>query len=477
MVGAFVVRAAAFLERFPYGRAPLAVLVLAVLAGLGELAVWQREREARPDLTLVTFTQLHQRMYAEALPAFEAEHRCKVHLQLMTNRVLQSRLQAALLTGAEVPDLVEIMNPNMGIFTRGPLADTGLVDLTDRIRSEGLDRALVASRFSISSGRGRIFALPHDVHPTGLCYRRDLVEALGIDVGTLRTWDDFVAMGQRLTEDLDHDGVPDRYALELSATGLTLPLLMRQRGEQVCDAAGRVSFDTPGTADTIVWYVHQMHGPQRLAYDPGVGQSMCKAMTDGLVLFYLTPDWRSRFFEMDTPNLKGKLALMPLPAWQPGGCRTTCWGGTGLAITKACPRPALAWELAKFLYLRPDQLGKRFQQSNIIPPLRAAWDLPELNAPSEFYSGQAVGRFYADLAPETPPEYVSACTSLAESKLTTTYLEAVAYYRRHGDRGLRGYVLAQLREQAGQVRRFQARDAFAERGDSPPATVPPPPQP
>ena len=41
------------------------------------------------------------------------------------------------------------------------------------------------------------------------------------------------------------------------------------------------------------------------------------AMSDGLVLFYFTPDWRTRQVEMDVPSLSGKLALMPLPAWTP----------------------------------------------------------------------------------------------------------------------------------------------------------------
>ncbi|MEY4549173.1 MAG: hypothetical protein RL685_5368, partial [Pseudomonadota bacterium] len=36
-------------------------------------------------------------------------------------------------------------------------------------------------------------------------------------------------------------------------------------------------------------------------------------------------------------------------------------------------------------------LGERFLATNIIPPLKEAWDLPELQLPNEFWSGQKLG--------------------------------------------------------------------------------------
>jgi len=76
--------------------------------------------------------------------------------------------------------------------------DFGLLDLTDRLRADGLDKRLVAIAPHVSGRRaGAFYALPHDVHPVMLAYRRDLVEALGIDVSKLTTWDKFVEVGRR----------------------------------------------------------------------------------------------------------------------------------------------------------------------------------------------------------------------------------------------------------------------------------------
>jgi arabinosaccharide transport system substrate-binding protein len=449
------------LNDFPYGKAPLLILVLAVVSGLLHGCLQLKRRADKPDLVFAIFAANHEEAYREVLPEFEREHGVKVQLQRVNSGALQSRLQSALLTGAEVPDMVELLEGSMGYFTRGPLEDVGFVDLTDRLHAEGWYACMVESRFTLWSSRGRTFALPHDVHPVTLCYRRDLVESLGIDVTTLKTWDDFVAMGRRITADLDGDGNPDRYALDLSAQGGDALLqLVLQRGGGLFDANGAVAFDSEIVADTIAWYVHQVEGEDRIAYDAGWGQGLTKAMMDGLVLFYLCPDWRTKLFEMDIPQLEGKLGLIPFPTWTEGGCRTSTWGGTGLAITRRCERPELAWELAKFLYLRSEDLASRFRATNILPPLKDSWDLAAFDEPRPYWGGQAIGALYAELAAETPSAYASPFLGLAKSKMGEAYLNALDHYRRNGDAGLDEAIRSELKRTADYVRRVAARNVF-----------------
>lgn len=446
---------------YPYGKAALLILILAVVTGAAHVSLSLRRQAEKPDLVMAIFAANHEDAYREVLPAFEKQHGVKVQLQLVDARALQSRLQSALLTGAEVPDVVELLQGSIGYFARGPLEEVGFVDITDRLHREELYNRMVESRYSLWSSRERIFALPHDVHPVTLCYRRDLIEKLGIDVEALKTWDDFVAMGQRIVKDLDGDGNPDRYALDTPLSGGgTIEILLLQRGGQLFDEKGNVDFDSQIAADTIAWYVRQTTGPKRIGYEAGWGQSLVKAVNDGLVLFFFCPDWRTRQFEMDMPHLKGKLGLMPLPAWKPGGRRTSTWGGTGLAITKSCKKPELAWKLARFLYLNEKDLGDRFRSMNIVPPLKDAWKMPAFEEPREFFGGQPIGRIFADLAPETPPFYISPYSKLASSKITEVYLDAVDYYSQSGDKGLETHILKQLKVRADYVRKVLARNVF-----------------
>ncbi len=450
--------------QFPFGRAPFWLLVSSVLSGLVVLVSELRVNVARPDLLMATFAPAQHAAYERVIPAFEAKHGVDVEIQLVTWQALRGRLQNALLAGAEVPDLLELSEDSMGFYTRGPLEDVGFVDLTERIDREKLRDKLVESRFSLWSTRKRVFALPHDVHPVVLTYRRDLVEQLGIDVAKLETWADFVAMGRKVTKDLTGDGVPDRYALDLPMSGSWgLRTLLLQRTGSLIDEEGRFELSSPEIASTIEWYIEQTFGPERIAFEFGWGQTLSKALLDGSALFYLTPDWRTHLFEMDVPKLRGKLAVMPLPAWSPGGRRTSVWGGSGLAIAKSSKRQELAWELAKFLYLDKPELGKRFLDTGIIPPFKDAWDLPEFLEPSSFYSNQPIGSLLAALARETPPVYSSPYRSVVEIKLDEAFGRAVQHFKAHGHTGLRERILELLSDAQREAEVVVGRNQLARR--------------
>jgi arabinosaccharide transport system substrate-binding protein len=331
-----------------------------------------------------------------------------------------------------------------------------------------LHEKLVTSRFSMWSNRGRIFALPHDVHPVMLIYRRDLVEQLGIDVNTLTTWDEFCRVGREVvTKDLTGDGVPDRYMIDLPPDGSdSLRLLLLQRGVQMFDERGEVAFDEQRTIDTICWYVKQTKGPEKISVSCGWGQTLARAMIDGRCLFYVCPDWRTMQIQADIASLSGKLAVMPLPAWEAGGIRTSTWGGCGLAISKSCRNPDLAWRLAMHLYYDPEQLGERFAATNILPPLKEAWSRPELREPRPFFSNQPLGRLYAALAPQVPAEIYTPYTNQAVARLSEAFTNTALHYEAHGDERLREVARDELRRAAARVRQQMSQNPFLRAGST-----------
>jgi ABC-type glycerol-3-phosphate transport system substrate-binding protein len=188
------------------------------------------------------------------------------------------------------------------------------------------------------------------------------------------------------------------------------------------------------------------------------GQQIAQAAEDGYILSIVTPDWRSKNHEKEIGHLEGKMGLMPLPAITPGGRRTSTWGGTMLGITKHCKNQDLAWEFAKFLYVdKKEELAKRFEATNIIPPVRAAWDLPEFKKPHPYYGGQQLGLEYARLAPEVPAQYSSPYVELAKSKYTQALIASVDYYKRNGDKGFEAFVRANVKARADEVRKVMER--------------------
>jgi arabinosaccharide transport system substrate-binding protein len=340
----------------------------------------------------------------------------------------------------------------------------GFLDLTERLEREGLRERLVEERLSLWQARRRVFALPHDVHPVMLAYRADIVAELGIEVDAIRTWNDFVALRTKVQKDFDGDGVIDRYLIDLPiAEPWGLQTLLLQRGVSFFDAEGNLTLDRPETVDTILWYVHQVEGKERIATQAGWGQPLAKAMKDGWAVFYLTPDWRTAVMQLEAPGVRGLFEVMPLPAWTPGGRRTSVWGGTGLAITRATKRPELAWELAKALYFDPEHLGERFLHTNIIPPLKDSWELPAFKRKNPFFRGQAIGVEYAKLAREVPPSTSTPYSLRASDRLGDVFLKGLEHYRRHGDAGLREAIARELHTTCRDLEYFMGRNVLARR--------------
>jgi arabinosaccharide transport system substrate-binding protein len=452
---------------FPFGKAPLIILIATVLSGAWLLLHPVPRREA--NLTLWTFADPHYHAYVQARPAFEEQHPgTRVDMQLVTGDAVTYRLRSAFWADLDVPDVVETEISSAGSFFQGREDDIGFMDLKPLLERDGLLDRIVKSRFSPFSHRGRIYGMPHDVHPVMLAYRRDIFEAEGIDAAKLETWDDFVAAGRRITRTSERNPSNPRYMLQMSRSDSgPFEICLFQRDGGYFDAEGRVTFDREEAVETMLWYVPLVAGPDRIGQEVGWGQPWARAVNDGYLLAYFCPDWRSKMTEQQIPQASGKMALMPLPAAQPGGRRTSTWGGTMIGITRRCQDKELAWDLAKHLYLNTNDLGRRFRDLNILPPVKDSWSHPAIQEPRDYWGGQKLGALYAALAEQTPPQYASPYLNLAKSKLGEALCDCVVEYEKlcpdvtpEKQAAFQEFVRARLKASADDVRRQLQRNPF-----------------
>src|SRR5438045_2293293 len=104
---------------FSFGKAPLAIAVLAVLASSALVAIGGFGNVPdRPTLVFATFVKEQAQAYRPAIDEFEKKYNCTVQVQVVSQDALQGRLQSALLAGAEVPDMVELIYGSLGTFTK-----------------------------------------------------------------------------------------------------------------------------------------------------------------------------------------------------------------------------------------------------------------------------------------------------------------------------------------------------------------------
>jgi arabinosaccharide transport system substrate-binding protein len=313
---------------------------------------------------------------------------------------LSRRLQSGFLSGTPVPDLADVESSMAANFFSGPLDAVGFTDLTDLIHQEGLDKKINPASFSPWTNRGRIFGIPHDVHPVLLAYRADIVEAAGIDVSKIETWDDFIRVMSPLMQGPDGE----RFLLNVWETNpRTMEILLLQAGGGFFDPDLKPILNSEVNARVLATIVTWIAGPKRICVDaPDFDAEGNYLYLHGEVLCSLMPDWLAGIWMKDLPGMSGKMKLMPLPAWDKGGLRTSVVGGTMLVIPKRAPNFERSWAFALHLCLSPDLARDMYRRVGIITPVRELWNDPVFDQPNPYFAGQPSGRMYIQMAPYVP---------------------------------------------------------------------------
>src|SRR2546426_4902136 len=165
---------------FPMGRAPLVMIVLFVVASPFVLL---RPHPPKNQIEFWVFAQTHYDEYRVRVKDFEKLHPgTSVRVSMLQNAVLRDKLNAAFFSETAAPDMAEVEIADVGRFFQGKASDIGFLDLTDRLKREGWTDKLVQSRLTPWTNRGRIYGIPHDLHPMAMIYREDLFVKLGIDL-------------------------------------------------------------------------------------------------------------------------------------------------------------------------------------------------------------------------------------------------------------------------------------------------------
>lgn len=453
------------------GGCPLGVWVMVALAAGASAALLAWPGPSGPGRDMWLFARMHLRMYEPIVERWNQSRPLQVRPVLMSLPAIERRMLGGFLAEVRTADLLEVERRVASRAFAGPLEAVGFLDLTDRLRDAGLTEAINAPSFSPWSKGGRIFGLPHDVHPVMLAYRADLVEAAGIDMGRVETWDDLARELAPLMADDDGDGAPDRYLLAFwpaPSHADAMEALLLQGGGGFFDERDRLVIASEANARALAAMVQWTTGSSRIAADvPEFSAAGNRLKLDGYAVCFVMPDWLCNIYRHELPQLSGKLKLMPLPAWERGGRRTSVWGGTMLGVARTAPDPDRLWEFATHLYFSEELARRLYREGDIITPIVEHWDDPMFDEPDPYFGGQAKGRMYIDLARDVPRRSASPFNSMALQRVQDALIGLRDWAERTGtlDReALAREAMTRLRAVEEGVRAQMERSTFAREG-------------
>jgi arabinosaccharide transport system substrate-binding protein len=328
---------------------------------------------------------------------------------------MHDRTLVALQAGTGAPDLVDLEISRFATFTRGevPLLDLG--DVLDPYRDE-----LVTERLAPYEVGGVPYGIDYHLGAAVMYYNTEITEAAGVDIDAIETWDDWVEAGLQVVENTDAmwTHVGDIHVARL---------LQLINGGGLYNENQELILDHPANLEAIEFlqslvYEHEIAVVNTEGnHDP----TFFAEMNDGEYGAVWMPQWYMIRFPDNMPDLEGKVAVRPLPAWEPGGFVSTMGGGTGTAITNQIDEAKIeaAKEFLGFAKLTYEAQVSLWTDLGFDPFRHDVYDDPELAGTDPFFMDEPVMANIADMFDRLAPEY----TGPRYPEATTAYQELVLF--------------------------------------------------
>lgn len=352
------------------------------------------------------------------------------HIQLKTEKIggdFKAKLMAAFAARSGAPDIVGLNDwvaeffPNKDQFVN--LFDYGSKELEPLYLDWKWD-------LTITPDGNYQIALPMDTGPTALFYREDLFRKAGLPSDPqevseqLKTWEDYIAAGQKLKEATDGSV----YMFDNINTVFN----------QALAQGDKLFFDTSdefiGDQDHVrrAWdLAAKVH---ELDLSMGInGQGSPEwnaAMNNGDVASFIGAVWMKQILMEAAPDTVGKWRV----ARSPGGDGNS--GGSFIAITKQSKHPEEAYKVIQWL-VNPDNQLTTLTKVNLFPSTPSVFDDPVMTPEEPFFGNQRANEIFIESAKNVKSAYrgpkFSIANSVFGSELTAVERQNVPPDRAWGD--------------------------------------------
>ncbi|MCP3740753.1 sugar ABC transporter substrate-binding protein [Rossellomorea sp. BNER] len=346
--------------------------------------------EGATELTFWTFVGQHVDLFRDSAERWNKENPerpIKLVAETYPYDQMHNNLLMALQAGKGAPDIVDIEQSKYANYMQG---EPQLLPLNEYV--EPVLEDSVSSRFEMYAKDGKYYGAPTHVGATVMYYNTEIMDQAGVDIDSIQTWDDFVEAGKKVVENTDavmwNVGTTD-YLMDFFP-------MVSQRGSDFFNEEGEVILDNKANIETLQFLQDVLYKHEIAELTPG-GMNQTEEyygyMNDGNAATVLAPLWYMGRFLDNMPDLKGKMAIRPLPAWEEGGDRTAGMGGTGTVVTNQTEHAELAKEFLAFTKLSKEGNINLWKVLGFDPPRWDVWESEEVREDNKYYEYFGTGIF------------------------------------------------------------------------------------
>ena len=346
------------------------------------LTIWNWD-EAHMNLMTEMYSELHPNVQFEKL--------------VVTPTDFMQKLQAALASGTDVPDII------LGELSyRGRLFELGILDDLSKApynldSSEMFDFAV-----QLESGlNGELFGVESQICPSGFAYRRDLaLEYLGTDdpdeiAALMPTWEDFITLGKQVAE--KSGGKVTIFP------GISVMVYETLKGQNPSSYIDGDTINLTARYGDMLNLAATMNQSGILGNQERETPALDAGFSDGTFIFFPCPPWALKWnIEINDPNGAGNWGLTKAPE---GGFTR---GGTSVSVYSGCENKDVAWDFIKYAYCDGIGVQVSFEQYGFMTGFKAPYEdansyfFTEPGAYDAFFGGQNLAEYYIkDISVET----------------------------------------------------------------------------
>ena len=345
------------------------------------------------------------------LPAFEEQTGITVDQLMNEHGGHHERIATTLATGSGLGDVVLIDVGFVGSYVDGG----GFMDLTEMFAPYADNYP----EYAVTQGQGvngNQYAVPVDLGPGVLYFRRDYMEDLSYDIDeVISDWESYIEYGRDLRDNHDTLLIGDagdiaqayiNYNVE-SGNGLYFdadgePIVTNERFVRAFELA-KIVRDEGLDGNIAAWSEDWTQGFQEGTF--------ATQMSGAWLLGHLQ-NWMA-------PDTAGNWGVSELPTGIYG-----TWGGSFLGIPVQSGNPDEAWELIEYMISEEQQLAG-FQNIAAFPAHTGPYDHPMFEEEIDFLRGQQARLLWAEIAENVEPVAPHRGDQIAESLVIQTALESV----------------------------------------------------
>ncbi|MFS0880083.1 ABC transporter substrate-binding protein [Metabacillus niabensis] len=369
------------------------------------------------ELKFWTFVELHTDLFKDSVERWNKEfpdRKIKLVAETYPYDNMHNNLLLALQSGKGAPDIADIEISRFPNYLQGEPQLEPMNEYVEPVKDK-----FVESRFDIYAKDGKYYGIPTHVGATVMYYNTEIMEAAGVDIDSIKTWDDYVEAGKKVVENTDA-------MMTTVETGgfMSFWSMVSQQGSDFFDENGEVILDNETNIKTVQFLYDMVHTHKIAEMTPGGENHMeeyYKYMNEGGAASVAMPMWYMGRFTDYMQDLKGKIAIRPLPAWEEGGNRSAGMGGTGTVVTNQSEHAELAKEFLAYTKLSEEGNIALWKVLGFDPPRWDVWESEEMKEDNKFYQyfGTNIFDVLLDIKDEINAVNITEKTPLVQQQLST----------------------------------------------------------